>query len=94
MPGSAALAERARLWHISMRLWGWAIDGDIDEPAACTAEAYTWDMHRQSWDRDQAWLDGLVVSQYGEDCRPVRPWAALPWLTEHFLRGHIGWPGL
>jgi len=86
------LADREATWRISVRLWGWAIDGNVGEPAACTAEGYEFDT--QHWDRDLTWLSGLSVSQYGEDYRPARPWAALPWITEHVLRGHMKWPGL
>jgi hypothetical protein len=89
-----ALADRQANWRISIRLWGWAIDGNVFEPAAMAAEGYSWNDSRCGWDRDQAWLDGLLVSQYGEQDRPARPWAALPWLTEHFLRGHMDWAGL
>lgn len=46
------------------------------------------------WDRDQGWLIGTLVVQYGEDPRPFRPWAALPWVIEHCLRHRIPLPGL
>ncbi|MGH3300955.1 MAG: hypothetical protein ACRDOK_04555 [Streptosporangiaceae bacterium] len=36
-----------------LRLFGWAIDGDIDEPSAYVAEGYSWENARLFWDHDQ-----------------------------------------
>lgn len=91
---TTAEPDRVAAWRISMRLFGWAIDGDIREVSAAVAEGYEFLEDSTGWDRRQGWLDGLAVSQYGEAPRPARPWAALRWLAEHALRGHMEWPGL
>ena len=73
-------------------LWGYAITGDICEAAALVAENQHHD--ERLWDRTAARLAGQLAGHGDEPYRRVKDWAALPWMTEHVLRGHEDWPGL
>jgi hypothetical protein len=81
-------------------MFGYAITGDPMEISALVAESHhpTLD-YLVRWDHDAKWLEGIKVYEFGE-YRTARPWAALPWLTEHYLRAHlagvtkVAWPGL
>jgi hypothetical protein len=78
-------------------LWGYAITGDITERSALIAEQRHGHQvlhYPQAWDHRPGWLLGRMVAHGDEPYRRVKDWAALPWVGEHSLRGHIPWPGL
>ena len=85
--------DRVGAARISLRLHGWAVDGDVAELSAMVAEGYTW-WDRARWDHDQSWLDRTLDVEYGRDPRPWKPWTALPWLVEHCVRRHEPLPAL
>lgn len=89
-----ALRHEPASFRISLRLFGWAIDGDLTEPAAFTAEGYGWDNPRHQWDHDDQRRRCQLYVGRDKVPRHPRPWSVLPWLTEHALRGHMDWPGL
>ena len=93
MTGPRMTAEPGA-WRISVRLFGWAIDGDLTEPSAHVAEGYGWSVPRVQWDHDEAWRRHQIYTGPDGIARHPRPWSVLPWLTEHALRGHMDWPGL
>lgn len=83
-----------------LALWGWAVSGAPDF-AAAHAEQREGDgpmlcqERGVGWDGDAAWLERTTVVEYGQDPRPFRAWAALPWLVEWYARRPLeGWPGL
>jgi hypothetical protein len=77
-----------------MALWGYAVQGDILDASALLAEGHTEAGGRRSWDRTAADLTGEMVSHGDGAYRRVKDFAALPWVTEHVMRGHAEWPGL
>lgn len=78
---------------LQLAIWGYAIQGDITDPSALAAEGHAEASGCRLWDRRAADLAGEMVS-HGGPYRRVKDFAALPWLTEHVLRGHAEWPGL
>lgn len=78
-------------------LWGYAITGDITERSALIAEQRRGNRvlhYPLAWDHRQGWLRGQLVAHGDEPYRRVKDWAALPWVSEHMLRGHEPWAGL
>ena len=88
---SAVLDDEAGV-RAQFLLWGYAMTGDICETGALASERQHHDGRLR--DKTAADLRGSLVGYPGQPYRRVRDHAALPWLTEHVLRGHEEWPGL
>ncbi len=73
--------------------WGYALTGNICETAAMIAEGEAELVRGGAWDRSPG-LARALIAHGDEPYRPVKDFAALPWATEHILRGHADWPGL
>ena len=81
-------------WRTQMQIWGYALMGEVIEIGALVAEGHGGLAHIAGWDRTQVELAGEFVAHGNEPYRRVKDFAALPWATEHVLRGHAPWPGL
>jgi len=74
-------------------IWGYALTGDITETAAIIAEGESDLVRGGAWDRSPG-LARALIAHGADPYRPVKDWAALPWMTEHIMRGHESFPGL
>ena len=91
---STSLDDEAGV-SIQFSIWGYALTGDMLETSALICEGHA-ELVRGAgaWDRTAADLRGQVVAHGDEPFRPVKPFAALGWVAEHAIRGHVEWPGL
>jgi hypothetical protein len=69
-------------------LWGYVIQGDACEFGAIVAEDSSPSVleAERAWDRAALGIAGMLISHGDEPPRPVKDWAALPWVTEHLMR--------
>lgn len=77
-------------FHMSLAVWGAVFTGDTANRIACMAEDDQ-DSNQAfdaMWDRNKRSLayDHLFTPEEGY--KPVPEWWALPYLTQHVLRGH------
>lgn len=77
-------------FQMSLAVWGAVYTGDTANRVACMAEDdkdgnQAFDA---MWDRNARSLAYEAVCVPGEGYKPVPEWWALPWLTQHILRGH------
>jgi hypothetical protein len=81
--------------YLQFGIWGYALDGDVLEFSACVAESRDHVVSRKpAWDRTSDDIAGEWISRATSGYRRVKDWAALPWVSEHAMRGHVEWPGL
>jgi hypothetical protein len=82
-------------WRMQMGVWHYAVQGDIGETSALIAEGNSALLILgEPWDRTAADLEHHLVSYEGRPYERVKDSTALPWVTEHILRGHAAWTGL
>lgn len=80
---------------LQLRIWSYALTGDMLEVGACVAEARDIPVSGiPVWDRTARALAREFIGAADEPYRRVKDWAALPWVSEHIMRGHEPWPGL
>lgn len=90
----ADLLDGLEGWTLQMGVWNYAVQGEITERSALLAEGHAHLLGGLAWDRTAKDLDGQQVAYAGEPYRRVKDHAALPWVTEHCIRGHAEWPRL
>lgn len=81
-------------FKVQHAIWGYAIQGDVREFSAAVAEVEGAVAIDPAWDRTAHDLAFEFVSRDDGRLRRVKDWAALPYVTEHLMRGHAPWPGL
>lgn len=79
---------------LQLRIWGYAVQGDVGDVSVLVSEGYAHLTPRPAWDGTARDLDTQQVGYADEPYRRVKDHAALPWVMEHALRGHVEWPGL
>ena len=89
------LLQGAEGWDLQVAIWGYAVQGDLGDISALVSEGHSEVYLRGApWDSTARDLATQVVAYGDQPYRRVADHAALPWLTEHALRGHIPWSGL
>jgi hypothetical protein len=91
---TASVLDGLAGFRAQMLLWGYAISGDACEFSAILAEDSSPPVleAERAWDRTAAHVAGWLVSHGDELPRPVKEFAALPWVTEHLIRAVTGGP--
>src|SRR4051794_18141830 len=92
---AVSLLEGLTGWSMQMGVWQYAVQGDIAETSALIAEGHPELLTcGEAWDRTEKDLRGHLVAYGDAPYQRVKDAAALPWVTEHILRGHAPWTGL
>lgn len=91
MIGTMGDPEDFKLQHM---LWGYVVQGDVNEFSAQVCEVDGAVSTKPAWDRTAHDLAFEFVSRDDQLLRRVKDWAALPYMTEHIMRGNVEWPGL
>lgn len=77
-----------------LKIWNHAFTGDVLDQSALIAESRSELVPGGAWDKGAVSIILSKVSHGDEDYRPIKEFAALPWVVEHIIRGHEDWPGL
>lgn len=73
---------------LQFAIWRYAVTGDAGETVALLAEGKDGYVVMPMWDRTARDLASSFVAYGDEAYHRVRDRAALPWVTEHLIRGH------